>query len=182
MGCGFGLPIPEDLTLFAMGLLSYYGIVDLKISIAVCFAGVMIGDAAVFWIGSHYGKRLLKKGIFAKLFHAERMDATKGLFSKWGNKAIFAARFMPGFRAAMFFSAGTFHVPFKIFFFYDGLAALLSVPLFVGGMYYFGDQVDRFFQIARKFEHGMAFVVVFIAVLLVVKHMVSKRREKLESK
>ena len=74
LGCGLGVPIPEDIILFAMGLLSYYGLVDLKMSILVCFAGVMIGDGFVFMVGRLYGVKLLKKGIFAKLFHAERME------------------------------------------------------------------------------------------------------------
>ena len=43
--CGFGLPIPEDITLFAGGLLAYYGVVDLSVMTFVAFLGVMVGDS-----------------------------------------------------------------------------------------------------------------------------------------
>ena len=41
------------------------------------------------------------------------------------------ARFMPGLRAPIYFTAGTVGVKFHTFLFYDGLAALVSVPAIV---------------------------------------------------
>ncbi|MBI2605834.1 MAG: DedA family protein [Deltaproteobacteria bacterium] len=182
LGCGFGVPIPEDIVLFAMGLLSYYGLVDLKISILVCFAGVLIGDVTVFYLGRHFGVRLLKKKLFAKFLHPERMGRTRELLLRWGNKVIFAARFMPGLRAPMFFSAGTFQLPFRVFIFYDGLAALLSVPLLVGVVFYFGDHVHRVIVVARKVQHGIVGLILAIVLFFVVKHFISKTRAARQSR
>lgn len=176
--CGVGVPIPEDITLFAMGLLSYYGLVDLKTSIVVCFFGVMIGDSFVYFMGRHFGVKLTKTGFFSKILNEERVEKTKNLLAKYGNKIIFAARFMPGLRAAMFFSAGTFKLKFSVFFFYDGLAALLSVPLFVSVTYYFGDEINKVISIMRSLEHGIAFTIVGIVLVLVLKHIVFKKLKK----
>src|SRR5581483_2662325 len=103
LACGLGLPIPEDITLFTMGLLSYYGLTDLKTSILVCLIGVVAGDVTIYWVGRHYGMRLVKRGIFSKILPADRLEKVKGLFHKFGNKVIFAARFMPGLRAPTYF-------------------------------------------------------------------------------
>ncbi len=176
LGCGFGVPIPEDIVLFAMGLLSYYGLVDLKISILVCFAGVLIGDMTVFYLGRHFGVRLLKTQLFAKSLHPERMGRTRELLLRWGNKVIFAARFMPGLRAPMFFSAGTFQLPFRVFIFYDGLAALLSVPLLVGVVFYFGDQVHRVIMVAKKVQYGIFGLILAIVLFVAAKHFIVKAR------
>ena len=176
VACGIGLPIPEDLTLFTMGYLSYNGIIDIKISILVCFLGVMIGDSIIYAVGHHYGSKLLRRGIFAKILPPERMKKTQSLFHRWGNKVIFAARFMPGLRAPTYFSAGALHLPFRVFFFYDGLAALLSVPLLTGLTYYFGEHIDWVINMARRAQYGVALLIGALVAFFVVKHYITKRR------
>jgi membrane protein DedA with SNARE-associated domain len=176
VACGIGLPIPEDITLFAMGLISYYGLTDIRISIAVCLVGVLLGDSVIYFIGHHYGSRMAKRGIFAKLLPPDRMKRTRELYHKYGNKLIFVARFMPGLRAPAYFSAGTFHLPYKVFIFYDGMAALLSVPLLVGAVYYFGDHVDHVIQVARKVQNGIVFLVLGLVLIFVIKHYVMQKR------
>lgn len=185
MACGLGLPIPEDITLFSMGLLAYYGVVDIRISTFVCLVGVLLGDSIIYFIGRHYGVRLARKGIFAKVLPPERMERTKFLFHRMGNKVIFAARFMPGLRAPTYFSAGTLHLPFRVFLFYDGVAALLSVPLLIGVVYVFGDQVDHVIQIVRKVQNGIVFLLVAIVLAFIAKHYITKhasaKRERKQS-
>lgn len=176
LACGLGLPIPEDVTLFTMGYLSYNGVTSIKVSIAVCFFGVMLGDTIIYLIGRKYGTRLVRKGIFAKILPPDRMHRTREMFHKMGNKVIFAARFMPGLRAPAYFSAGTLHLPFKVFLFYDGLAALLSVPLLVGVVYHFGDHIDRVINVARRVQHGITGLILGIVAIFVLKHYIMKKR------
>jgi membrane protein DedA with SNARE-associated domain len=176
LACGLGLPIPEDITLFAAGLLSYYGLTDLWIMIGVAFFGVMAGDTIVFFLGAHYGRKLLKKRFFARLLHEERMAGVTRRFQKHGNKLIFAGRFMPGLRAPIFFSAGTLHVPYRVFFFYDGLAAVVSVPLIIGLVYYFGDQLDHVVRWIQRVEHGIVFIILAVAAALAAKWYLTHRK------
>ena len=175
--CGLGLPIPEDITLFAMGILSYYGLIDLYTSIVVCLIGVLFGDSVIFFIGQQFGAKLTKKGLVAKILPPQRIEKARKLFHKRGNSLIFIARFMPGLRAPTYFSAGTLHVPFRVFFFYDGIAALISVPLLIGVVYYFGDKVDYAIQLARRVQNGIVLMVLAVVLLLIAKHFITKRRE-----
>ena len=177
LACGFGLPIPEDATLFAMGILSYYGLTDLKVSILICYAGVMLGDTIIFLLGKYYGDQLTQKGALAKVLHAERKEKIKAMFLKWGNKLIFGARFMPGLRTPIFFSSGTFKVPFRVFFFYDGLAAAISVPALIFVVYHFGDHLDWAIQKARTAQNGILVVILVIVLFFVLKHFIMKKRE-----
>lgn len=174
--CGLGIPIPEDIILFTMGYLCYNGLIDFRVSVVVCLAGVMIGDSIIYFIGYKYGSRLIQSGFFARVMPAERMNRTRQLFLKLGNKVIFAARFMPGLRAPTFFSAGALHLPFKVFFFYDGMAALLSVPLFTALTYYFGEQIDHVIELARQAQYGVVGLIVALVALLVLKSYFMKRR------
>lgn len=176
--CGFGLPIPEDVTLFAGGLLAYYGVCDLKIMIAVCFCGVMIGDSIMWFLGHRFGSRLLQRWFFRKLLPADRLLMAREKFKNGGGRILFAARFMPGLRAPMFFSSGLLHVPFRRFFFYDGLAALISVPAIVWSVFYFGDEVDHIVRVIKKIEGGIVFVMLGIVLAILGKWWITHRKVK----
>lgn len=178
MACGLGLPIPEDITLIAAGVLCYYGMTNLGTMIGVALIGVMLGDSIIFYLGHHFGRRLTKKWFFHKLLPDDRLAAVQKKFHKRGNKLIFAARFMPGLRAPIFFSAGTLHLPARVFWFYDGLAAMISVPSIIGAVYYFGDQVDRILREVRRVEHSVLFVIVGIVLVMFGKWYVTHRKLK----
>jgi membrane protein DedA with SNARE-associated domain len=176
--CGLGLPIPEDITLFAGGLSAYYGLTNLWLTIVVSYMGVIIGDSIIFWLGAVYGRKLTKKWFFHKLLPDERLNAVRTQFHKKGNKLIFVARFMPGLRAPIFFSAGTLHLPYRVFLFYDGFAAFLSVPTIIGAVYYFGDELDKVVRVIQRIEHSIVFVVVAVVFAMAAKWYLTHRRLK----
>ena len=65
--CGFGIPIPEDVTLVAGGVISGLGYTNVHIMFAVGMAGVLVGDGLMFLLGRHYGERILRSKIGARL-------------------------------------------------------------------------------------------------------------------
>lgn len=176
--CGLGFPTPEDIALFAGGISAYYGLTNLWLVIGVSYFGVIMGDSVIFYLGAHYGRKLTKKWFFHKLFPDERLNIARSKIHSQGNKLIFAARFMPGLRAPIYFSAGTLHLPYKRFLFYDGLAALLSVPMIVGAVYYFGDEVDKVIRMVKKFEHSIFIVIIVVILAVCGKWYITHRRLK----
>lgn len=178
LACGFGLPIPEDITLFAAGVAAYYGVVSLPGIIVVSYFGVMLGDSAMYFLGARYGRKLTRRWLFAKVLPEERLNEVAVRLRKRGNSLIFLARFMPGLRAPIFFSAGTLHLPFRVFLFYDGLAALVSVPVIIGAIYYFGDELDRVVHVIQRIEHGIVFVILSLVLFLVAKWWFKRRRAR----
>lgn len=175
--CGFGLPIPEDITLFAGGLLAYYGVVELPYMILVGFVGVMLGDSIMWYLGHRYGRRILQKPFFRRLLPDARIQfASVKLNQKGSRRMLFFARFMPGLRAPIFFTSGLLHVPFSRFFLMDGLAALVSVPVFIGAVYYFGDQLDVVVRWIKNIEHGIVFVVLGAVAFIAFKWWKARRK------
>jgi membrane protein DedA with SNARE-associated domain len=167
--CGFGLPLPEDVVLFAAGMLSYKGLTDIHLMVAVAFAGVMIGDGTIFLLGHKYGSRLTRKPFFERILSPEKLAGIKDKFHEHGNKIVFAARFMPGLRTPVFFTAGTLHLPFRVFLFYDGMAALISVPVITYAVWYFGSQVEYVVNVVRSVEHGVVFLIVAVIAFVAAK-------------
>lgn len=130
--CGFGVPIPEDITLVAGGVISGLGYTNEHWMFVVGMAGVLAGDATMFLLGRFYGSTLLQWPLVARVVTPERFVAVQAKFEKYGVWVLFVARFLPGLRSPIFITAGvTRRVPFWRFLLMDGLAALISVPVWV---------------------------------------------------
>ncbi len=178
LACGFGVPIPEDITLIAGGVLSYYGTTNVYIMIVVGLLGVLIGDSSMFWLGRRFGSTITSHKFIARLMPADRLDQVREVLHKRGIKILFAARFMPGLRSPLFFSAGTLGIPFRIFLFYDGMAALVSVPAIVYSVYYFGHDLERVILTIQRANYGIISVIAAIALVFAVRWFIAHRRKK----
>lgn len=176
--CGFGFPMPEDIILFAAGMMSFYGAADVRLMIAVCFLGVMIGDGSVFTIGALYGRRLRKKAFVKRFLPLKRQKLVRRKLHEQGNKVIFAARFMPGLRTPIFFTAGTLHLPPRVFLFFDGLAAMISVPTIVYATYFFGEHVDRVVKVVKRIQFGVLGTIILIIAIVVLKSWWAHKKER----
>jgi membrane protein DedA with SNARE-associated domain len=129
---GFGVPIPEDVSLVAGGIIAGLDDANVHVMCVVGLAGVLIGDATMFAIGRHFGERALRLRWVAHVLTPRRYAQVKARFERHGNRLMFLARFLPGLRAAVFLTAGmTRRIGFARFLLLDGLAALISVPLWV---------------------------------------------------
>ena len=129
--CGLGLPIPEDVVLVVAGALGELdGRLWMKVSVVMYF-GVLLGDALIFFAGRLLGGRLLASSWVQRILPPKKRIKVEKLMERHGSLALFIGRFLPGLRAPIFFSAGSMKVSFLKFIFFDGLAALISVPAFV---------------------------------------------------
>jgi len=175
LACGFGLPVPEDITLIAAGILAARDIIDFNTAVALCLLGVLLGDGTVFWLGRHYGTRLRGSRIFSVILPEKRDAAVKAIFQKYGDRVIFMARFMPGLRTPLFFATGSYHVSFWKFLFLDGFAALISVPLWVYVGYLFGANLEELEKVVRKAQFGIYAVLVALVAVFIAAYYLKKR-------
>jgi len=167
--CGLGLPIPEDISLIAAGYFSYKGVLHIHAAFAACFAAVLVGDSTAFLLGYVGGRRLLATSLAQRYFTPKRQRRVRAYFRKFGSKVVILARFTPGLRFSIFFSAGMLHVRPSIFVLYDFLAAAVSVPVLVYMAWLFGGQIDRVIAYARHTEHGILVAVLVGAGILALR-------------
>ncbi len=169
LACGFGVPIPEDITLIGAGILAYYRAASVEGMIVVGLVGVMCGDSAMFALGRRYGLALAQKGFLRKLLPEHRLKIVSNVLVSRGNKILFAARFMPGLRSPLFFTAGALGVKLRLFLFYDGMAALISVPAIIYSVYYFGDEMEKVVSAIERANQGIAIVIIGTALVIFLK-------------
>jgi membrane protein DedA with SNARE-associated domain len=164
--CGFGVPIPEDISLVAGGIIAGLGYADLHTMCAVGLAGVLVGDSAVFLVGRVFGVRALKVRWVAHLLTPRRYAQVQAKFARYGNRLMFVARFLPGLRTAVFLTAGMSHrVSFLRFLLLDGVAALLSVPVWVHLGYYGASNREWLLGWIKRGQGGIAAVAVVLVAL-----------------
>ena len=178
VACGFGVPIPEDITLVAGGIISGLGYANVHWIFAVGMAGVLVGDGTMFFAGRIFGNRILRVRFVAKIMTPARYAAVQQKFEKYGNWVLFAARFMPGLRSPIFLTAGISRKVSPLrFFLSDGLAALLSVPVWVYLGYFGADNREWLMSIVNRGQTGL-FVLLGVLVLAIVGYFLYRRRKQ----
>lgn len=179
--CGFGVPIPEDITLVAGGIISGLGYTNVHWMFAVGMLGVLAGDGIMFTGGRVFGQRVLRFRLIAKVMTPERFVATQEKFARYGNWVLFVARFLPGLRSAIFLTAGmTRRVSYWRFLFMDGVAALISVPIWVYLGYYGARKREWLMSMVSRGQTGILIALVVGGLILggIYWH---KKRSKLQT-
>lgn len=156
---GLGVPIPEELPILSAGVLAHEGLARWWIALPVCFAGVIAGDAVLYWVGYHWGERILEWWIVRRVLSPEREERLKGAYRRHGVKIVFTARHVMGVRAAAFLTAGISRVPFWKFLACDAAAALVSVPLAFGAAFLFTDQIQEVMHDVHRVERWLVLLL-----------------------
>lgn len=167
---GLGAPIPEELPVLTAGVLAHEGIVRWWLALPVCFAGVLSGDVVLYWVGHHWGERVLDWRIVRRVLSREREEWLKAGYRRHGVKIVFTARHIMGVRAAAFLTAGIARVRFWKFLAVDAGAALVGVPFGFGLGFLFTDQLERVLSDVHRVERWLALaalvgLVAWLAVL-----------------
>ncbi|HEY3065449.1 MAG TPA: DedA family protein [Methylomirabilota bacterium] len=169
-GAGLGVPVPEELPILAGGALANEQVVRWWVALPVCLVGVLSGDIVLYWVGHHWGERILEWRMVRYVLSRSREEKLKAAYRRHGVKIVFAARHVVGFRAAAFLTAGISHVPFLKFLAVDTCAALVSVPLAFGIAFFFTDQLEAVLAGVHRVERwllllGMVVTAVWLGTM-----------------
>lgn len=173
LACGMGVPIPEDIILISGGYIAFAGGHTPWVMMCFGLLGILGGDSIIYWIGRHFGLPFAQRSFLRRYLTTPRLEKVRVLFRSHGEKMIMGARFMPGVRAVTFFTAGTMRVPYYHFVFFDGLAALISAPLWVFLGFKFGHRVVHW---AHQFQGALLIVAFLLGVLLLVLKLSHDRK------
>ncbi len=178
--CGFGVPIPEDITLVSGGVIAglYPESVNSHLMLLVSMIGVLIGDSCMYWLGRIYGTRILRFRPMRKIVTLKRLKMVRDKFAQYGNRVLFVARFLPGLRAPIYMVSGiTRRVSYTRFVLIDFCAAIISVPIWV----YLGEfGAKNLHWLHEQIQKGQMVIYVLIGLLglfLVWKWKKSKKQQ-----
>jgi len=177
--CGFGLPMPEDVVLATGGVLAWlasdvrevtFGAMirdrGLLTMMAVGLAGILTGDAVIFLAGRRFGHRVADIAPLRRIVTPAKLEAVEKQIRRRGNLVVIVARFLPGLRAPTFFTVGHARMPLWEFLAFDGAAALVSAPLWVGLGFWLGSDLQELARAASRFSHYIMLAVALVVALL----------------
>jgi len=174
--CGFGFPVPEDISIIAGGVISGLGYTNVHVMLLVSFAGVIVGDMIVYNMGRFFGEKIFNHSIGRKLLEQGWYDKILKSFNRNGKMVLFAARFMPGLRTPIFLTAGiTKFVGFPTFIIIDGFAALISVPLWNYLGYYSASNRDLLLSWIKNTKIAI-FIILFALVIFYLLMKVFRKK------
>lgn len=159
--------LPGDSLLFAAGVFSADGGgLNVVATLLVFYAAAILGNTSNYWIARFFGSRILDSGK-VKALTPERLAKLDEFFEKYGGLTIVITRFMPFFRTFAPFVAGTGHMNFGKFTFFNAVGGITWVSLFVLVGYFFGGVpfVQEHFEIIVLGIVGVSVLPAFIGAI-----------------
>ena len=131
--------LPSETLLILGGVLASHGELDLTWLIALGALGAFVGDNTTYWIGRGGGGRLRRRLEKRESFR-KRFDWARRRLSAGGGYIVALARFVPGGRVAVTFSAGALGMHWGRFVVLSWIGAV-SWALYSTLIGYFGGKV-----------------------------------------
>jgi membrane protein DedA with SNARE-associated domain len=180
--CGVGLPMPEDIILVTGGVLAWIsspleevtfsamlrheGLITM---VVVGLAGILAGDSIIYLVGRRLGVHVAEHRVLRRIVTPEKLERVETLLRRRGKIIVVAARYLPGLRAPTYFTVGHSRLPYWEFLLFDGIAALVSAPLWVCLGFWFGEDVQQAARAASRFGHYLLLALAVVAAVFVAR-------------
>ena len=187
---GVGVPLPEDIPLLLGGYAcaqpempsTIIGLPPILVMMVCGILAILTGDLFVYGLGRFVGARVQKWHWFMRLVGHGNLEMARTLCRKKGGRFIAMSRFMPGLRSPAFFAAGSLGMPVGKFLLCDGLAAMVSAPIFVFLGYRFAENLNQVKEALKKGETiGFVFIGVLVLVVVAYKIFITKKIKKMKA-
>src|SRR5215208_6088334 len=154
-----GLVLPGELALILGGVLAHQDHIPLAGALAVGVAGALAGDSAGYWIGRHWGPRLLTSGLGRRVGPA-RLHKVEGLLLRGGGWGLVVGRGTVGARVVLPGLAGMLGLRYRTFAAWTGVAATVWAVAHVLLGYVAGAGWRHVHQLTGRIGLGLALTVV----------------------
>jgi membrane protein DedA with SNARE-associated domain len=155
------------------GFLAAQGLIDPWILFICAWLGSFSGDQLYFWVGRHFGPRLLQR------FPRWRggVDMAFAWLKRYSTVFILSFRFIYGVRNFSSFALGMSGLQWQRFLSLNFLAAAVWATAFVGAGYVFGHVFRSMLgHVARDFSIMMLVVFAAMFGIMFLVHRIQKRR------
>ncbi|MEJ7819206.1 MAG: DedA family protein [Rubrobacteraceae bacterium] len=180
----FGLPASGDVVLFAGGYFANQGQAALTLVMLCGFAGGLVSDNSVYWIGRVGGRPLISRLLKIRLLHflvdEKSLAKVEAYFEKQGGRTVFLGRFGPGLRSMTPLFSGVSRMSYYKFFPYNLAAGVVWSITYTLIGYIFGQFWDELLAIARSVGFGFIAVVILFIALYVLRRRRKKNKKREE--
>ena len=162
-----GLPLPALPWLLAAGALSAAGKFSLPLGLGAVVMACLIPDAMWFYLGRYRGNQVLAFLCRISLEPDSCVRRTQNVFTKYGLRGIFLAKFLPGMSTIAPPLAGMSGMGAGRFLLVDGLGALVYGACLLSFGYFFSHQIDQIAAALGRIGGNALMFIVALAVLYI---------------
>ncbi len=178
--------LPGDSLLFASGLLSSQGYLNIYLVMFIYFIGSFLGSLAGYYIGdkledlrlNEYINKSFFKKYFEIIFSEKHIKETHEYFEKRGMITILFCRFIPIIRTFVPIVAGAANMNYKKFVIYNLFGSLLWSTSLVYMGYFFGEK----FPWTKDYLEYIILFILFITTAPVAYKIYKKYNKNKNSK
>ncbi len=176
----FGLPSSGDIVLFAGGFFANNGQAALPLVMLSGFAGALVSDNSVYWIGRIGGRPLIDRILKIRLLHflinEKSLEKVERYFDSHGGKTVFVGRFGPGLRSMTPLFAGVTRMSYYRFIPYNLAAGFVWAIVYSLIGYVFGQYWGELLAVARSFGYTIVALVVLVVLALVLRRRYRRKK------
>jgi len=173
-----GVPLPSLPWLFAAGALVGSGQMSWFVALVPAIFGSLLADLIWFYLGRHYGHRVLGLLCRISLEPDSCVRRTQNVFTRYGLRGLVVAKFIPGLSTLAPPLAGNSGFSIPRFLFFDGLGSLLYVGGFLVVGMLFSRQLEAIMAAIASLGTG-AFALVAGLILLYIGYKFFQRQRLL---
>jgi membrane-associated protein len=174
----FGLPASGDVVLFAGGWFANLGKVALPLVMLSGFAGALVSDNVIYWIGRIGGRplisRVLKMRFLHFLINEGTLEKVERSFEAHGGKMVFVGRFGPGLRSMTPLFAGVSKMKYYKFLPYNLSAAAVWAVAYTLVGYVFGSYWSDLLTVAKSFGYGIVALVILVLAAYLIRRLLNR--------
>jgi membrane-associated protein len=172
-GIIFGFFLPGDSLLFAAGLLASQHHINIAGVIVAAVLGAILGNNAGYYTGKKAGPTLFSKSK-SFIFSPERVKEAHAFFEKEGPESLILARFIPAVRTFVPIIAGVAEMPYRKFFKFNAIGAMLWGILLPMLGFTLGKSVPNI----DKYLLPIVGAIIIISAIPVLLHYNKRRSQK----
>lgn len=182
-GVGILPLIPEEVAVVSLGVWMHKNPdAFLVVGWLVCVLAVLGTDLFLYAIGRIGGPRLMNRPFVQKFLKPERVQLFAHKFQQRGIWFMLTARLIPGWRSAVFITAGVIQYPVGRFCLADAISAVPLVTFFFFGGYFAADTINEIIANIHRAQNVLlliAFVgIMVVAVVLYLRWMRAREKEE----
>jgi len=171
-----GIPLPAAPWLLAAGALVGTGKMNWVVALGSASIGSVAADSIWFYLGRHYGNRVLRLLCRISLEPDTCVRRTEGVFTRYGMKGVVVAKFIPGLSTLAPPLAGSYGVSAPRFLFFDALSSLLYAGCFILAGVLFSRQLEQVINALAGLGHSALAVVAAMVTLYIGYRYWQRRR------
>jgi membrane protein DedA with SNARE-associated domain/rhodanese-related sulfurtransferase len=162
-----GIPLPAAPWLLAAGALIGAGKLNWWIALSAATFGSLLGDLIWFYLGRHYGNRVLGLLCRVSLEPDSCARRMQNLFTRYGMRGLVLAKFIPGLGTLAPPLAGNSGVSTIRFILLDGLSSVLYGGCFILVGVLFSQQLEQIINALTGLGRNAISVVAGLAALYI---------------